>query len=81
MKLSNQLLCSESDRTEFCCAVFENFVVFKKKKLFGLLLLFNDYFTDDFGRVVGIRLIEAPVLHPVSITAQSEYYCHQIYTI
>ncbi|KAI5436330.1 hypothetical protein KIW84_022707 [Lathyrus oleraceus] len=29
-------------------------------------LHFNGFFTYDFGRVVGIHLIDAPVLHPIS---------------
>ncbi|WJX57817.1 hypothetical protein P8452_43339 [Trifolium repens] len=32
----------------------------------GISLHFNDFCVDDFGRVVGIRLIDAPVLHPMS---------------
>jgi len=39
-------------------------------------LHFNDFHIDHFGRVVGIRLIDAPVLHPVSVIAQSNR--HQI---
>jgi len=40
-------------------------------------LHFNDFHIDHFGRVVGIRLIDAPVLHPVSVTAQSNWHLIQ----
>ncbi|GAU25493.1 hypothetical protein TSUD_218650 [Trifolium subterraneum] len=32
----------------------------------GISLHFNDFCADDFGRVVGIPLVDAPVLHPMS---------------